>query len=40
MAQMPKRTESGAILDKFEVQKPNTADGMITFDYNYKILLP
>lgn len=39
MAQMPKRTESGAILDKFEVQKPNTADGMITFDYNYKNII-
>ncbi|MCH7383278.1 PepSY domain-containing protein [Acinetobacter dispersus] len=36
---IPETTESGAILDKFEVQKPNTAEAMITFEYNYKNII-
>lgn len=37
--QIPAKTESGAILAKFEVQKPNTAEAMITFEYNYKNII-
>lgn len=39
ITQIPKQTEAGAILDKFEVQKPNTADATITFEYNYKNII-
>ena len=37
--QMPQHTEVGAVLDKFEVQKPNTPEAMITFEYNYKNII-
>ncbi|RZF54674.1 PepSY domain-containing protein [Acinetobacter halotolerans] len=39
ITQMPERTDEGAILDKFEVQKPNTSEAMISFDYNYKNII-
>jgi len=37
--QMPQLTDAGAVLDKFEVQKPNTPEAMITFEYNYKNII-
>ncbi|WP_202739767.1 MULTISPECIES: PepSY-associated TM helix domain-containing protein [Acinetobacter] len=37
--QLPAQAQTGAILDKFEVQKPNTPEAMITFDYNYKNII-
>ncbi|MCH7313188.1 PepSY-associated TM helix domain-containing protein [Acinetobacter sp. ANC 3882] len=37
--QLPERTPTGAVLDKFEVQKPNTPDAIITFEYNYKNII-
>lgn len=37
--QLPAQAQIGAILDKFEVQKPNTPEAMITFDYNYKNII-
>ena len=37
--QLPGQTASGAILDKFEVQNPNSSAAIITFEYNYKNII-
>lgn len=37
--QLPVQTQTGAFLDKFEVRKPNTADAVISFEYNYKNII-
>ena len=37
--QLPVQTASGAILNKFEVQKPNSSDAIISFEYNYKNII-
>lgn len=39
LQQLPAQVQTGAILDKFEVQKPNTPEAMITFDYNYQNII-
>lgn len=39
LQQLPAQTPTGALLDKFEVQKPNTPEAMITFEYNYKNII-
>ncbi|MGX5698737.1 PepSY-associated TM helix domain-containing protein [Acinetobacter kookii] len=37
--QLPQQGSNGAVLEKFEVKNPNTAEALITFDYGYNKLI-